>query len=162
MIPSSFEKKKPVSNHFETSMNLIPAVPLKLRIPPPLMNPIRFFALTRLVREGSTRGSAFFLPARERQLSGSSRGSHHPPRLLRRYLKHSPSKPLWGVYAFRPCLSTVFHCFLLVLNTVLISFAPDAENRCPFLFPADGRPNEKHRMITVRTVPAATRSLHTD
>ena len=98
-------------------MNHIPAVPLKLRIPPPLMDPIRSAALTRLVREGSTRVSAFFLPARERQPTGSSRGSHHPPRLFRRNLPPSPSRPLRAVYALSPLLSTVF---IFPLDTFLL------------------------------------------
>ena len=94
----------------------MPAVPLKLRIPPPLTDPSRSIALTRLVREGSTRALAFFLPARERQCSGSSRGSHRPPRLLRRTLDPSPSRPLTGVYALPGRLSTFFGCILFVLQ----------------------------------------------
>jgi len=85
-------------------MILIPAVPLKLRITPPLMDPIRSAALTRLVREGSTRGFAFFLPAQERQYPGSSRGSHHPPRLFTPIPVTLSFKAFMGSLRFSPLL----------------------------------------------------------
>ena len=92
----------------------LPAVPLKLRIAPPLMDPIRSAALTRLVREGSTRFllSSFRLGSDSIQALPAARTVRRVSES--RYLKHSPSRPLTGVYAFPPCLSTVFHCFLFV------------------------------------------------
>ena len=103
---------------------------------PPLLNPNRFYALTRQSREGSTCAFAFFLPAlptacTNRRVSES------------RYPLPSPSRPLSEVYALPPVLSTKNNVRLLFPRQKSSSFRQKKHVFRTFLPSVNGIPRKK-------------------